>query len=230
MTSLVIPEEHFTGFMAIRDLPSEVVEEFISVLEDQPATLDRAELRSKVRSRVNSDVHVEVEAMMDTLISLYVLRDELDLSIEEFVGEVMEAMEESKAAALDLSGEKRRTFKERLPRLLSVRSLDVAARASNLLYEYEHTLHGDARVLTDMRPVFSPGSQGVEEQPRGAILVHTLKLSYHERRRVKEFFVTLDVDQVNQLIEALQRANSKATQLRVFLEGTDLPYIDVKGG
>jgi hypothetical protein len=230
MASLVIPEEHYAGFAAIRDLPQEVVEEFISMLEDQPARLDRAELQAKITSAVDSDVRGEVASMMDTLVSLYVLRDEVDLSVEEFVDEIVEAMEESKTASLDLPDEKRRMFRERLPRLLSVESLDVAARATNLLYEYEHTLHGNARVLTDVRPVFATGPQGVEEQPRGAIIAHTLKLSYHERRRVKDFFVTLDTDQVDQLIEALQRANLKAEQLRAHLKDADLPYIDAKGG
>jgi hypothetical protein len=230
MTSLVIPEEHYAGFAAIRDLPQEVVEEFISVLEDQPTRLDRAELRSRVKSALDPAVRGEAESMMDTLVSLYVLRDNLSISMEEFVDEIVEAMEESKAASLDLPGEKQQVFKERLPRLLSVESLDMAARATNLLYEYEHTLHGNPRVLTDMRPVFASGPQGVEEQPRGTIITHTLKLSYHERRRTKDIFVTLDVDQVNQLIEALQRANSIGEQLRAYLEGTDLPYIDVKGG
>ena len=230
MASLVIPEEHYAGFAAIRDLPHEVLERFISVLEEQPARLDREELRSTVTSGVESEVRGEVESMMDTLASLYVLRDELDLSTEEFVDELVETMDESEAAPLELSSEQRREFRERLPRLLNVESLDVAARASNLLYAYEHTLHGNPRVLTDMRPIFAAGPHGVEEQPRGSIVAHTLKLSYHERRRIKDFFITLDVDQVNQLIEALQRANSKAEQLRAFLEGADLPYIDAKGG
>jgi hypothetical protein len=231
MASLTIPEEYHAGFAAIRGLSPGSVDELISVLEELPARFDRVELRSRARSGVKSIPHDVLDAVMDTLLTLYVLRDDENLPMEDFSSEVAEAMDESGIESLTLAGEERVAFKQRLARLLSVDSLEVAARATNLLYEYERTLHGNARVLTDIRPIFAPGQQGIQDDPRGAIIVHTLKISYHQRRRIKEFFVALDTDQVNQLIEALQRANSKVERLRESLEGNkELPYVDAKGG
>ena len=58
------------------------------------------------------------------------------------------------------------------------------------------------------------------------MIVHTLKISYHEGRRVKEFFVSLDPEQVDELIRVLGRAESKAESLKRMLSATNVPYID----
>jgi hypothetical protein len=114
MATLVIPEEHYAGIAAIRDLPEESIEELIAELKGQPSTFDRAQLRSNVRGSIESATPDEVDAAMDTLISLYVVRQDENVPIDAFVDDVVEAMDESRDDWLSLSGDRRQRFRDRL--------------------------------------------------------------------------------------------------------------------
>ena len=226
MTELTIPEEYERGFIGIRELEEELVEELISALEEESPTLSREALQRRVAQKMRSAIQPStVDAIMQVLLSLYTLRDDMELSRADFAEVICEAMEDSYIDELQFAEEaERESFKIKLVRLLGVNSLDVAARATDLLYEHEHTIHGKPRVLTDIRPIFDTDP---EASPRGAVIVHTLKITYHERRQIKEFFVALDTDSANELIEVLKRANSKAETLRRDY-GDKVTYINAK--
>jgi hypothetical protein len=135
-------------------------------------------------------------------------------------------MDESGVEELEFDdNEERNLFKAHLVQLLGVRSFSVSARATDLLYEHEHTVHGPMRVLTDIRPIFETDP---ESDPEGAVIVHTLKISYHDGRRVKEFFIALDSEQVDELIGVLGRASLKAETLKRLLASTNVPYIEAE--
>jgi hypothetical protein len=226
MADLAIPEQYERGFIEIRGLEEDQVRELVSALKDEPPMIGRADLQQRVGQKVGPDLSSNLDTIMETLISLYALRDSMGLALPDFAEVVVGMMDESYIEELDFEREEeRKSFKARLVELLEVDSLDVAARAVDVLYERERTVHSLPRVFTDIRPIFGANP---EASPRGALIVHTLKISYHERGRVKELFVALDAENVNELIDVLQRANSKADALKRFLDGTDLQYIDVK--
>ena len=226
--ALRIPEEYQDGFVVIRDLKEQQVQELVSALEDEVPTLNRADLRLRIGEKVTTIPPRELDEVIETLLSLYALRDDMGLPIPDFAEVICETMEESDVEVLEFSGEADRNyFKANLVRLLGAESLDIAARATDLLYEHERTIHGLARVLTDVRPVFGVNP---EDPPRGAVVTHTLKISYHEgpQREIKEFFIALDTDQLDELIGVLGRASLKAESLKQFLGGTVVPYIDAE--
>jgi len=221
-----IPEEYERGFFEIRELEEGQVLDLLAALESEPPTVNRAELQSRVASKVSDAIsHGELDRIMEILVSLYGLRDSMAVrETSDFVDIVCDAMDTSDADELWFANrEERDFFKDRLVRLLSVESLDVAARANDLMYEHEHTVHGPMRMVTDIRPIFGPDPEG---DPKGAIIVHTLKISYHEGRQVKEFFISLDPEQVNDLMGVLRRANLKAESLKRIWAGTNVPYIE----
>ena len=77
--------------------------------------------------------------------------------------------------------------------------------------------------MTDMRPVF-----GSDEKPAGAVVVHTLKLTYHEgpKRSLREFFVAMNRDDLDELREVLDRALRKQSELSHVLAQCGLPDLD----
>jgi hypothetical protein len=155
------------------------------------------------------------------LASLYRVQASWNVEIPELADIVREAAEGDEE--LGLSGEEREVFEKRLSLLLEIDSLHATSKALDVLLEYEHTLH-DVRIMTDVRPVFG---QNVEKPPTGAMIVHTLKISYHdESEEVKEFYVTLNTGDTGALSAELERANQKAESLRRMLEPTRVPYID----
>jgi len=94
-------------------------------------------------------------------------------------------------------------------------------RALDLMTEFDKSFH-EARILTDLRPLF-----GEPSDIQGAVIVHTLRVEYHERGSVKSFFVTLGSDELRELEAVVDRAISKHDALRTFAEGANLKLYDV---
>lgn len=207
------------------NLKAPQVEELVTAFAAQQPTNRRLRLRANVASEVGSIEDSELGAVVDTLISLFGVRDGLNMATPEFVGTVADAVERSEADELAFPDAKaRRTFEAALTRLLDIQPLEVAAKAIGLAYEQDHIIHGKPRVLTDVRPIFD--SDPAEPDLRGAMVVHTLRLDYHEGGRIEELFLALDADELDELIEALERARSKAGTLKRFLEGSDIHYVE----
>ena len=225
MAELQIPPEYQSGFVQIRQLDEEQVQDLVSALEVETPTVNRAALRSRIASKIDTIARGDLDLVINTLVSLYTVRESLESdTTPDFVEDICEAMGESGVAELGFNGdEERDSFKDRLIRLLEVGSLDMSAKANDLLNEHEHTVHGPMRVLTDIRPIFGTDP---EDNPKGAVIVHTLKISHHEGRRVREFFLALNPEQVDELIGVLERASLKAESLKRMLAGTDVTYID----
>ena len=225
MADLTIPEQYERGFVEIRRLEEDQVQELVSALEDESPMLSRADLQQRVEQKLSFDLSNNLDEIMETLVSLYALRDNAGLTLPDFVEAVTGMVDESDIEELKFAQEEEReSFKSKLDQLLGLDSLDIAARAADILYERERTVHGIPRVFTDIRPIFGADP---EAKPRGAVIAHTLKISYHERGQVRELFVALDTENVNELIDILQRANSKADALKQFLSDTGLQYVDV---
>lgn len=224
MADIRIPEEYERGFIEMRQLTERQAQELASALESEPPTLDRASLRSGVASKMSDLARADVDRIVDTLFSLYALQSSLNLEASDLADVICDALDESGVAELAFEeDEDRDFFKALLIRLLAVDSLVIATKANDLLYEDKHAVRGSTRIITDIRPVFRADP---EDDPAAALIVHTLKISYHDGGRIEDFLVTLDAEQVDELIGALVRASSKAESLKRMLAGTTVPFID----
>lgn len=225
MARLTIPEEYRPGFAVLLNLEKSQVEELVSALKEQQPTSSRISLRANVASNVGHIERSELNSVVDTLVSLFALRDSLNLSTPEFVGAISDAIEQSGTDELTfLELEMRESFEATLTQLLEIDSLEVTAKAIGLAYEQDHIMHGSPRVLTDVRPIF--GSDSTEASVRGAMVIHTLRLDYHEGSRVSELFLALDAEELEELIGVLERAKSKAESLKQFLRDSPVHYVD----
>jgi hypothetical protein len=72
-------------------------------------------------------------------------------------------------------------------------------------------------------------SSSPDEEPYGAVIVHLLKLSYHEDGDHKEFFVALDDADLKHLKEVIERAERKAKTLRGKLKAGATMYLGSSG-
>lgn len=219
-----IPEEYLRGFAEMRGLTEQQAQELASALEDEPPTLDRDKLRSGVAAKMGDIARSAVDRIIDTLLSLYALRNSMRLATPDFADTICNAMSESGAEELSFDDdEDRGRFKAQLIRLLEVDALVITTKANDLLYEDKHAVRGSTRVITDIRPVFRTDP---EDDPAAALIVHTLKMSYHDGGRIEDFLVTLDAEQIDELMGALERASLKAESLKQMLAGTNVPFID----
>lgn len=222
-TPLQVPGEYEGGLAKIRDLPDESFRELLAALQQVPSTYNQSTLSSAVAESVDTIAASDVEEIVPTLLSLYAYRDYSQSAILDVAEGVAQAMEENRSERLGLSPEQRESLTNRLAELLNVEPLNVAVRAGRLSLENEHWLQ-ETRIVTDIRPVFEP--ENVDAPPRGAVILHTLRISYRADNETKNFFVALDTDDVARLLEQLERANSKAESLKAVLKAAQVPYIE----
>ncbi len=225
VAAIRIPEEYRLGFAKLRVLGESQAHELVSALERVQPVRRRASLYARVASEAKGIGRTELDDILDALISLFGLRDDMSVTTAEFVRTVADAMEESGAEDLAFDEDGGRDFFEAtLTKLLETEPLEVAAKALRLVYEQDHIVHGDFRVLTDMRPVFSSGHAG--PSMRGAMVTYTLKFEYHDGSELRELFASLNARQVDQLAEVLERAKLKATEIEQFLQDSPVRYVE----
>ncbi len=134
-----------------------------------------------------------------------------DVSVEEFSDYVSDAMESLDQEELRLPRAEREQFKEKLITLLSADVFGIASKVVDLRTDDER-LFCHARVLTDLRPIFGPR---VEDGATAMVVVHLLKIGYHAASQDhKEFFVSLDSDDLQTLRKLIDRAEAKARSLK----------------
>jgi hypothetical protein len=212
-----IPERYKNGLSQVNELDETTFEELLSALAvAQPAFNSKA-VASHVAKIVNKIAPADIENLVTAILSLYSFRHYYDVSVEELVRNLTQAMETSGDPKLKLNGDQDK-FQSRLSRLLNIEALGVPSKALDLLHEYPYTFC-HTRILTDIRPIFGPQT---DVAPRAALIAHVLRISYHEGRELKEFYVAMDDGDIKSLRDALDRADDKAKSLRSVLERANI--------
>jgi hypothetical protein len=226
MAELTIPSEYRQGFAELlRLVKKDRAQELLSALREVRPVRSRAALRDDLGSKVEGIEPSALAEIVDTLISLFTVRDSLNMPTLELAATMADAVDRSEFDDLALPDkESRESFQAVLAQILGIEPLEVAAKAIVLVYEQDHIVHGTPRVLTDVRPIFN--SDATDLSIRAAMVTYTVKFEYHEGRDVKEMFVSLDAEQVEGLIEALGRAQSKAKNLEQWIRGSNFSYLE----
>jgi hypothetical protein len=211
---LNIPAGSREGLIKLLTLRAESFDQFIAGLQAQPATLD---LPSQVTQTLTiPDVSkADLDQIISAVLSVCLVRWMHNVSLDTLVKDLSEAIQSfNPVGGSDES-------KQRLLRIMNVEPLAIASKALTIFTDYQRTLHG-SKVLSDVRFVFRPEP---EQEPYGAVIVHLLKLSYHEDGDHKEFFVAMDDTDVSRLKAVLIRAEKKARTLRRKLDAAQTAYL-----
>jgi hypothetical protein len=224
MEELQIPEKFKSGFKLLISIDSRTVEEFIDAFKQaQPSRIN--DLVSAVTSRVNTLTIEEVKDVIETLISLYNLRDYLQENNDASTDEVIEKISQSvqNDEELNITDEQKQEFEKRLATFLGFDAvLSFTSKAIEVIRDHER-LFTNSRVHTDMRPVFE---SDLEDSPAGVAIVHMLKIEYADLDGKHEFFVALDSVDLEQLREQLDRAERKTKAIELMLNRSNIPYLN----
>ncbi len=229
MPKLNIPERYQSGVALIRQLDDNSVQEIRNALDrtldiktsDQDVASGRKldELAVTAVTSVSSKSNLNFKRIAEALVVLYGAKSVKDISVEEFADRVCEAMEHLDSPDLKLPSAEREPFKRKLIILLGANVFGIASKIVDLRTDDERVFC-QARILTDLRPVF--GSR-IEEGPQGMVVVHLLKLGFHSAsEKHQEFFVSLDSDDLQTLRNLIDRAEAKARSLKGSLGGIRL--------
>ena len=149
-----------------------------------------------------------------------VLSDEL---LEETEGlNEDEEIEDGLSGLLEESGKQK--LIERLSTLLETERLYYAAKANDLMYEYQNVFI-QAKMVTDVRPIFNIK---IEKAPIAGLIIHNLHIHYRGDRESehRDIFLALDSDDLKSLKDTLIRAETKEKSLDSVFKKSEIERIN----
>lgn len=214
MPRLNVPTRYRKGILALLSLDRSAFDHLVTALERQPGTAAEPLRLSDVA--IHGLERAASEEILLATISLYRAWASApgDMTVEAFVEDVSEAV-----ATFDPAGESSEG-KDRLHKILGIEPLAASSKALAVLIDNEHDFT-DAKILTDIRYAFRPDP---DAKPYGAVIVHMLKLTYHEEAEHKNLYFALDSADLKRLRATIDRAEKKEKHLRKQLEITQIHY------
>jgi hypothetical protein len=216
----------------VEELHRSGLAEIASLGEDNFQALRSADLVSPgekdIPSRVAESALLAGESARQIVASLVslVAYQVRDADMPQFVKDVSKEMRTGGTNAIKIAPEQVDAFQQRLADLLKNEPLRVRAKAGALMFENPQVFQ-NARILTDLRPVFSVGK---ELSVSGTIIKHDLRIEFYAREGgYKQFFVTMDDADVRQLKLTLDRAERKAELLRSLLQKCHISDLNPEG-
>jgi hypothetical protein len=197
-------------------------EVYTSLLQAPRDVASQKELAAQVSALVTKTDAKEIRNIVEVLTSLRQLRSRTNASAEKVARDVYDALQaEEGSPGL---GERADQLKVRLGKSLALETLDILTSKAKELQTDAERIFCEARILTDLRPVFG---QEVDS-PKAMIVVHALKLAYHDGAtgRLEEIFVALDDEDVRRLKLVAERAERKSKSLLSRLEAAGIKTID----
>jgi len=220
-----IPERYRPGLARIRSMREDDFVQLTSALRNCPIVARFPLLSSGVASKVKTLNNREIDDILMALFSLAPSLSEPEMLVDKTASELVDAMRASEMEDLKLPPEEEAKFKSRITTLLSIPSVNMSAKASRVRTDYPNVFY-DARILSDVRPIFDkPGAK-----PIGEIINHTLRIDYRSHGVHKEFYVTLDAEDLNKLKRVFERAETKAASLKSLIKSSDVPDLDLPPG
>ena len=221
MPSIKIPEEAVSDLRVIAEIDDALFASLLAVFRDTAPTLRRRQFEDAVATRVPHVSRADLHAVLTTVFFLYSLRERGNLSPDTIAEAVIASLNEDKTHGF--SPENVDRLQAHLQALLSLdKSLGVTAKALDVLTEH-HKIFCKARILSDIRPVFSVNMK----EASAAVIIHNLQLGFHKNGEHEDVYIALDTEDVQKLREVLERAEEKAVALKALISKAELPYLEV---
>lgn len=191
----------------------------LAALRAAKGLIDPSELISAVvkESKLKEEL---VSSWVRMLLSMYLGAAESHAVFADEVCAIVEHLirDPAERDVVDWSG-----FKADLEALLACdESLGVTAKALSVRSEYA-AIYCRARIVTDVRPIFGPDPTTA---PLAAVIVHTLRITYHDGDSHKDFYVALDAGDLRQMRELAERASKKEASLKAEIVRTRMRYLE----
>jgi len=202
-------------------MTQEKFEQIMNVLKPMPPILYPSALVDYASKHASENIPpVELREIIYAALSLASGRIHTELDMQTFIKDAIQALEQSsEAKGLTLD---KLVLTERLEQLLGCEVIAISTKASALFFSYERHATG-CQILTDVRPVFGDDPTSA---PLAAIIVHSLKIQYHEDQdTAREFYVSIDAGDLKALRDASDRALAKAESLQAILQTAQIKGI-----
>jgi len=218
---LSVPETELPGLRALAHASVDVLEKLADALALEKPSLEPGALARAVAERSRLDPSA-VEEVVLPLWRLALVQRRFELGADELLKEIGSGLREIGAERWTEDDAKAWSGREELiKRILAPDgTMASAAKARELLFAQQF-FFCDARILTDVRPMFDERAEDL----RAFVPFHTLALTYHEGEEVKTIHIAMDLAGLLRLAEVVKRAQQKESLLRTDLEKSGISVV-----
>jgi hypothetical protein len=218
MPEMRIPEEQRKSLVTLARLSEDQIKELLTVAETLPAaTTIFKDFSDQAFEKLKAIDRNEVKGLLETLFTLHMVRTYYDMSVEEFLTDVIAALGKQ---GQELTQENRAYLAKSLAQLLGVKSLAISAKAQGLQREHLLVLH-DARIICDLRPVF----ESPADFPIGFVVAYTLHIVFHKGPHHEDIYFALDENDIAKLKTVVERAQTKTSSLKSLMSDKGLNQV-----
>lgn len=195
-----IPDEDLESLHKLINYPTKRFEKLINDFESLKNVTEISDFDEIANNLAKEDNNQEVA------IRLLYTYSKSDVTTSLFLKEVYNKLQEKFGNEIE-----EKIFYDRMNKLLDDESnLKIILKTDNLKRQNER-LFLNARLITDLRPLFSSKD---EEKVIGQTIIHNFKISYEESDEKRDFFISLDNDDLHLMKEVIERAIRKENILK----------------
>ena len=210
--SLTVPTKYHNAASIIASLNDEQMGVVMSFLKEAAYPFSPTDSQDlDYSSLVAAEIQFP-EQVVEFIASLFYLYQGLDSghTVDEMVQSIMQFfLRDQPVESLSADSQVERFGNNLLYILNTNTSLDLTAKVSLIKNDQSHA-YLQSKIYTDVRPLFGRSDAKVY----GAVIIHTLKLSYQDGEQRKDFFVALDQSDLLSLRDVIERAEAKEATMR----------------
>jgi hypothetical protein len=160
----------------------------------------------------------EIRDIFQAIWNLNILKHKLRLDSQRLLGIVTSSLEEQASQDwiennLEIWNTARDAIAKFLDSLQTNHPLVIARKAEQLKFSHQNLLN-DAKIITDLRPVFDSSAKKPEE----FIITHSLMLNYYDGTEIRRIAIAVDENDIQNLRRVCERAIVKEETLNDHLK------------
>ena len=201
MKKIDIPESVRPGFLILLSLKKDEINILASYLEKIHFGISAREMVEDLQSTYGLKSATE---LVRTVTSFSELLEEENVKYSDVADRLALSYNELSEGAL--SDFEIDSLKNNLITIFgSYKNLLSNLKARDLIQENDNNFHA-SKIVTDLRIVFN---KDLENKKRHGIIIHRLHIEYRREKKINEIYLSLDMDDLKQLREGIDRAIKK---------------------
>jgi hypothetical protein len=223
---LSIPKDHQKTILKLFSLPADKRTVIFSAIDNLTSSSNLRQYAAILSSEMDLDLD-EARRIIEVLVGIYSLVDVSDTNVETVVSDISDALRELDSPLINqASPEAFKDFETFVSRFLSMKTpLGVRAKAFRVRSQHGR-IFLRSEIYSDIRTVFQTNDPNI--RPDVAVLLHSLKLTCMEGRERRDFYVTMDHRDLQQLARTVDRALKKNATLSRMITDFGMECIDIE--
>lgn len=197
--NLKIPESQRDNFKFFLNLPDVVRNQLIEIIQQAPIGLSDSALYDYITDNIENLSKEKISNFLSIYTNLAEAKEDIGYNDNEFIEDLTNALLDTKDSDLIPTEKSMSIFKSLLN---SDNNIHTSRKIQNEHLENEKN-YLYSKVLVDIRPVFD------KEQLIGSTILNKLKITFSENEDEKNIFLTLDENDIIELIDNLKKAQEQ---------------------